>query len=103
MGKNRTWSQEAKLAILEEAERNGIAQTGRKHGVAASQIHEWKKKRDLYGDASLSGYQRQEDPELQQLRAENQALKELLAEKELTLRIKDSLLNRTEQRLRSGS
>jgi len=33
MGTHRRRSKEAKLAILEEAERSGIAQTCRKHGM----------------------------------------------------------------------
>jgi hypothetical protein len=31
MGTRRSWCKGAKLAILEEVERNGIAQTSRKH------------------------------------------------------------------------
>jgi transposase-like protein len=103
MGTHRRWSKEAKLAILEEAERNGIAQTSRKHGIAASQVHDWKKKFQLLGEAGLSGYVQKEDAETQRLRLENQALKEMIAEQALALRIKDSLLKKTEQRLRSGS
>lgn len=103
MGTHRQWSKETKLAILEEAERNGIAQTCRKHGVAASQVHEWKKKLKLLGEAGLSGYVYKEDPELHRLRVEIQSLKEIVAEKELAIRIKDSLLKKTEQRMRSGS
>ncbi len=92
MGTNRKWSKETKLAILAEAERNGIAQTSRKHGVAASQVHEWKKKFQLLGEAGLTGYVHKEDPELHRLRVEIQSLKEIVAEKELAIRIKDSLL-----------
>jgi transposase-like protein len=93
MGTHRRWSKEVKLAILEEAARNGIAQTSRKHGIAASQVHDWKKKFELSG----------EDAETHRLRLENQALKEMIAEQALALRIKDSLLKKTDQRLRSGS
>lgn len=103
MGTHRRWSKEAKLAILKEAEQHGVAQTSRKHGLAASQVHEWKRKYQLLGEAGLSGYVQKEDPELHQLRLENQALKEMLAEQALALRIKESLLKKTEQRLRSGS
>ena len=39
----RRRSNEMKLAILKEAKQYGIAQTSRKHGVSASQIHDWKK------------------------------------------------------------
>lgn len=89
--------------ILEEAQRNGIAQTCRKHGVAASQVHDWKKMFQLLGEAGLSGNVAKEDPETHRLRLENQALKEMIAEQALALRIKDSLLKKTELRLRSGS
>ena len=103
MGTHVRRSKEAKLAILEEADRNGVAQTCRKHGVAASQVHEWRKKYQLLGEAGLSGYARKEDSETHRLRVENQALKEMIAEQALALRIKDSLLKKTEQRMRSGS
>jgi len=81
-----------KLAILEEAEQYGIAQTSRKHGVSASQIHDWKKKYQLLAEAGLSGTVRKDDPETHRLRLENQALKEMIADQALALRIKDSLL-----------
>ncbi len=103
MGIHRRWSKETKLAILEEAQRNGIAQTCRKHGIAASQVHDWKKKFQLMGEAGLSGNVPKEDPETHRLRLENQALKEMIAEQALALRIKDSLLTKTELRLRNGS
>lgn len=103
MGTHQRRSKEAKLAIVEEAEREGVAQTSRKHGVAANQIHDWKKKLQLLGEAGLSGYVRKEDPETHRLRVENLALKEMVAEQALALRIKDDLLKKTEQRLRSGS
>lgn len=103
MGTHRRLSKETKLAILEEAEHNGIAQTCRKHGISASQVHDWKKKLQLLGEAGLSGYVHKEDSETQRLRVENQALKEMIAEQALALRIKDSLLKKTEVRLRSGS
>jgi hypothetical protein len=55
------------------------------------------------GEAGLSGNVPKEDRETHRLRLENQALKEMIAEQALALRIKDSLLKKTELRLRSGS
>ncbi|MBV6462855.1 MAG: hypothetical protein OKBPIBMD_00271 [Chlorobi bacterium] len=90
-----------KLAILEEAKQFGIAQTSRKHGVSASQIHDWKKKCRVLGVAGLSGTVRKGDPETHRLRLENQALKEMIAVQALALLTKHSLLK--QQSNRSGA
>jgi len=43
-----------------------------------------------------------EDPELRRLRQENQQLKEVVAEKELIIRVKDALLKKSTSRGRQG-
>jgi len=84
----RRRSNEMKLAILKEAKQYGIAQTSRKHGVSASQIHDLKKKYQLLGEAGLLRTVRKDDPETHRLRLENQALKEMIADHPRALRIK---------------
>ena len=96
MNTKRRWTAEEKLAILQEAEEFGVTATIRKHGVYSKTFYEWK---DRYERQGLSGLQpvRQQrvDPHLKELQDENRRLKELLAEKELALRIKDDLLKKT--------
>jgi transposase-like protein len=98
----RKWSQEEKLFIIREVERCGLVQTMRQHQVAASTYYKWKEKYDLYGEEGLKQAYRQSDPELKRLQIENLRLKQLLADKELALQIKDELLKKTISRKRSS-
>lgn len=74
----------------------------RQHQVAASTYYKWKEKYDLYGEEGLKQAYRQSDPELKRLQIENLRLKQLLADKELALQIKDELLKKTISRKRSS-
>lgn len=103
MRKNRSWSKSQKLAIIAESKQIGVLAASRKHNVAASQIHGWRTKVELNGEASLDGYQAQESSEMRSLRQDIAALKEIVAEQQLALRIKDALLKKTELRLKSDS
>ena len=98
----RKWSFEEKLFIIREVERCGLVQTMRQHQIAASTYYKWKEKYDLYGEEGLKQAYRQSDPELKRLQIENLRLKQLLADKELALQIKDELLKKTISRKRSG-
>ncbi len=98
MGQKRRWTAEEKLLILKESETEGVTPTIRKHGLYAKTLYEWKDKYQSDGLAGLQSVYRRVDPELKQLQKENQRLKELLAEKELALRIKDELLKKTNRR-----
>lgn len=91
----KKWSLEEKLFIIHEVERIGLVQTIRLHQVAASTYYKWKEKYDLYGEAGLKQTSRGADPELRRLQVENLRLKQLLADKELALQIKDELLKKT--------
>ena len=91
----KKWSPEEKLFIIHEVERHGLLQTIRQHQIAASTYYKWKEKYDLYGEEGLKQSYRKTDPELKRLQIENLRLKQLLAEKELALQIKDELLKKT--------
>ncbi|MBU3679886.1 MAG: transposase [Candidatus Kapabacteria bacterium] len=91
MPKQRVYTEEQRRAILKEADENGVAVTVRKYGIATSMIYKWRD-RVAKGSPKAS---RETEHELQRLRQEVRLLKELVAEKELALRIKDSLLKKT--------
>ncbi len=91
-----------KLNIIEESKLYGVVVTARKYGITPTQVYRWIDKYETQGLPGLGVYVRQADPELDNLKRENQALKELLAEKELALRIKDALLKKTELRTKNG-
>jgi putative transposase len=95
--KRKRWTTEEKVALIQEAEREGVVTTCRKYGIYASTYNQWKKRYDILG---LDGLSRRisRDPEFERLMRENRRLKQLLADKELELSIKESLLKKTVQR-----
>lgn len=96
MSKHRKkWSVEEKERIVLFSQENGNASASREFGVSVMSISTWKKQfseRGLNGlePGSMSALER----ELRALRRENRELKNLVADKELALQIKDSLLKK---------
>jgi putative transposase len=101
MSRNR-FTAEQKLAILEEGKRDGVTQTCRKHDIHFTTFYGWKQKFELEGLEGLKSVYKRTDPQVKRLLLENQRLKQLLAEKELALNIKDELLKKTTSRGRTG-
>jgi putative transposase len=54
----RKWTKEEKLAILAEAEKEGLEVTLRKHGVYPSSYYAWRKKLRQEGEAGLDTQER---------------------------------------------
>ncbi|HWP91557.1 MAG TPA: transposase [Thermodesulfobacteriota bacterium] len=95
--KRKRWTAEEKLAFIQEAESEGVVATCRRYGIYASAYYQWKRRYDAMGIEGLSS-RKSRDPEFERLMRENQRLKQLLADKELELSIKESLLKKTLQR-----
>ena len=95
MKKKRKWTAQEKFDILQEAETNGITATIRKHGIYSNTYYDWKEKYDHGGFEALKGQRGGNSNELKALKAENEKLKELLAEKDLAIKVKDELLKKT--------
>lgn len=91
----RRWDIEKKLLILRQAEEIGVSRVLREHGVASSTYYKWRAKYDLYGEVGLRGNDKGIDEDVKRLKLENIQLKQLLAEKELALKVKDELLKKT--------
>lgn len=86
--KRKNRSAEEKLLILQEADKDGIASTCRRHGIASSLYYKWLDKYQTHGIEGLKAYRKPEkNYELQRLEDENRRLKQLLAEKELDLQL----------------
>lgn len=102
MQKKRTWTAEQKLAIVKEAEQHGVTATIRKHQIYGNTLYQWREKYLVGGEEGLRQMYRRTDPEVKRLEDENRRLKELVAEKELMLRIKEDLLKKTLARPKSG-
>ena len=100
--KRRHWSADEKLKILLEAEKEGITAAIRKHGIYSNTFYQWKEKLDTGGKEALASKHYKVAPEVKRLQKENRQLKEMLAEKELALRIKEELLKKSTARKQTG-
>lgn len=91
----RKWSQKEKEEILLYADEHGVSKTSREYNVSTATIYNWKNKFDELGSEGLeSGAKTAMERELAQLKRENIELKKMVAEKELSIRVKDSLLKK---------
>jgi transposase-like protein len=97
MGKHRkSWSQEEKLTIVKFYQEHGAAKTSKEFNVSTVNIYNWVEIFAKGGSSSLSGSNSTDrDKEILRLQREIQAYKEIIAEKELSLRIKDALLKKS--------
>lgn len=98
MSKHRkSWSSEDKEKIVLHSNEQGISKTVREFGVSAVSIYRWKEKYEQLGKEGLGpGSMTEQERELKLLRRENQALKRLVADKELAILVKDSLLKKSQ-------
>lgn len=96
MSKKRNWSKAEKLAILEEVKREGVQVTLRKHGIYPATYYSWRKKLAESGEAGLEPQERRriEGKRIRALEDEVSLLKELLANKEMEIALRDELLKK---------
>ncbi len=91
----RTFTKEEKLHLLKEASEQGVTATLEKHGIYPATFYSWKKKYDTMGEAGFRhGMTPAHLKEIKRLEKENKTLKELLAEKDLEMRLKDEALKK---------
>jgi putative transposase len=100
MSKHRkTWTPEEKLEVLNYRKEHGLAKASREYGVSSVSILNWEKEFLENGNNGLEpGSKTAVERELQRVLRENRELKAMVAEKDLALRIKDSLLKKSQQR-----
>jgi len=92
---SRKFTSAERLSIIKEAAQKGQKVTLAKYDIYASTFHYWKKKYNIYGDVDLEHKSNKDNEVLiKQLEKENNALKLLLAVKELESRMKDEILKR---------
>lgn len=92
----RQFTTEQKLAILEEAGREGITATLRKYNLSNSVYHQWKDKFEIGGRDALMHGSLVLDQELLAVKRENDRLKRIIANQALQLEIKDELLKKSQ-------
>ncbi|MFS0489374.1 transposase [Leadbetterella byssophila] len=98
MSKHRkTWSLEEKEKIVLHSIQHCVSSSSREFGVSTVSIYNWKEKFEKLGKSGLeAGAMTDAERELKQLRRENEALKRIVAEKELAIQIKDSLFKKSQ-------
>lgn len=91
----RTFTKEQKLAILEEAAKNGIQPTLDKHALYPATYYAWRKKyQDLGADGLSHGMTKNQLKELRRVEEENRKLKELIGQKELEIKLQQELIKK---------
>ena len=95
MNKKRTFKKSEKLSILKEASEQGVRPTLEKHGIYPATYYSWRKKFKEMGDIGLDhGMNQSHIKRIRELEKENQQLKELVAEKELVVRMHEEIKKR---------
>lgn len=97
----KKFTKKEKLSILEEAKKHGVRRTLDKYDLYPATFYYWKKKFTVYGESGLE-HKRMTDAlsTIKTLEKANEALKLLLAEKELESKLKDELLKKKYPELR---
>jgi len=91
----RKWSQKEKEEILLYVDEHGVSKASREYNVSTATLYNWKNKFDELGSDGLeNGAKTAMERELAQLKRENSELKKMVAEKELAIRVKHSLLKK---------
>jgi putative transposase len=77
--KRSRFTDEQIVRVLQEADRDPVAQVAKRHGVSEPSIYAWRKK---FGDMGADDVRR-----LKQLEQENSRLKKIVAERDLEIEV----------------
>jgi transposase-like protein len=84
-----------KREIVLFSDEHGVSEASREYGVSTVSIYKWKDKFQQLGKEGLTTrLSTAMERELKELRLENQALKRIVADKELALQVKDTILKK---------
>ncbi|MFN0216597.1 MAG: transposase [Saprospiraceae bacterium] len=94
--KRRTWTKEEKISILKEAEEKGVEVTLRKHGLYPATYYSWKSKARQGGQEGLLRSKRttKDSNYIKRLEDELSLAKQLMAEKDIEIALRDELLKK---------
>jgi len=91
----RTFTPEDRLSLLQEAEREGISATCRKHNLSPALMGLWRKKYLTKGAEGLKPSYHRVDPQVRALEEENERLKRIVARMAMELEVKTEMLKKT--------
>jgi len=90
----RTFTPEDRLSLLQEAEREGFAETCRKHSLSPTLLSLWRKKYlNKAADGLKPSYHRV-DPQVKAFEQENERLKRIVAKMAMELEVKSEMLKK---------
>lgn len=98
--KRKKWMFEEKVAILAEGEQTDILETCRKYNISRATYYNWKQKLEDQGHENHDNPKTKK--EMKRLEDENKRLKQLLAEKDLVISIKEELLKKSTLKKKKG-
>ena len=91
----RKFSKEEKVRILREARDHGVKETLSKHGLYPATYYYWKRKYDEMGEPGLQHSMTKERlKEVRRLEKENAKLKEIMAEKDLVIKMQQEMIKK---------
>ncbi len=92
---HRKWTEAQKLQIIQEVEHHGLTETLRKHNLAQSLFHRWRRVYNGQGMDGLKAKYKMIDPEFKRLQQENERLKKIIAKQALEIDFKEELLKKS--------
>ena len=97
MGERRKWKAEEKLAIIKEIEETEkVIETCRKYSISNGMYYKWKEAYNTFGLDGIKSHAVRVGSDIRKLKAENERLKKLLAEKDL----ENAMLSETLKKMR---
>lgn len=91
----RSFTDEERLNFLQEAEREGVSVTCRKHNLAPNMIHTWRKRYLAKGLEGLKPSYRRKDPQVKALEEDVERLKRIIIKQAMELEVKTEMLKKT--------
>ena len=98
----KKYTKAEKIKVLKESKKNGVKVTLEKYDLYSATFYYWKKKYESMGAEGMDhGMTKERLRRIKQLEKENEALKQIIAEKELESKLKDELLKKKYPHLRN--
>lgn len=91
----RKFTPEERLSIVQEAQREGHAETCRKYNLSPSLLTKWKSRYLSKGINGLKDSYKRVDPQVRDLEIENERLRKIIAKQALQIEVQGELLKKT--------
>ena len=91
----RKFTPEERLSIVQEAQREGHAETSRKYNLSPSLLTKWKSRYLSKGLNGLKDSYKRVDPQTRELELENERLRRIIAKQALQIEVQGELLKKT--------